>query len=78
MLRLLEQGSALGCSPSAESFFDLVRTQAIQGMFSDPHHGGNAGYAGWNLIGFPGAKGTFTAEDQQLDVDVPKVRPDAG
>jgi gluconate 2-dehydrogenase gamma chain len=73
MLRLLEQGSALGCSPSAKSFFELVRTQAIQGMFSDPRHGGNVGYAGWHLIGFPGAKGTFSAEDQQLDIVVPKA-----
>ncbi|HEX4520625.1 MAG TPA: gluconate 2-dehydrogenase subunit 3 family protein [Gaiellaceae bacterium] len=78
MLRLLEQGSVGGFSPSPEVFFELVRTQGIQGMFADPRHGGNAGHAGWDLIGFPGAKGTFTADDQQLDVDVPKVRPDAG
>jgi hypothetical protein len=43
-------------------------------MFGDPSHGGNAGYAGWDLLGFPGVKVTFTGDDQALDADVPPVR----
>jgi gluconate 2-dehydrogenase gamma chain len=35
-------------------FFALLRTHTIEGMFSDPVHGGNADLAGWQLIGFPG------------------------
>jgi gluconate 2-dehydrogenase gamma chain len=57
-----------------DEFFELVRLHAIQGMFGDPLHGGNAGHAGWDLLGFPGAKVTYTAEDQALDVDVRPVR----
>jgi hypothetical protein len=56
------------------SFFELVRLHAIQGLFADPAHGGNAGYAGWDLIGFPGPKAVFTAADQALDVDVEPQR----
>ena len=56
------------------AFFELVRLYAIQGMFADPAHGGNAGFAGWDLLGFPGVKVTFTAADQALDVDVPRTR----
>ena len=56
------------------AFFELVRLHAIQGMFGDPSHGGNAGFAGWDLLGFPGVKVTFTAVDQALDVDVPRAR----
>jgi hypothetical protein len=56
------------------AFFELVRLHAIQGMFGDPSHGGNAGCVGWDLLGFPGVKVTFTAEDQALDVAVPRVR----
>lgn len=48
-------------------FFETVRQHAIEGMFSDPLHGGNAGGAGWRLIGFPGPKGIFSAEDQRID-----------
>jgi gluconate 2-dehydrogenase gamma chain len=50
-----------------EPFFETVRLHAIEGMFGDPRHGGNAGGAGWRLIGFPGPKGVFTSEDQRLE-----------
>ena len=53
---------------------DHIRLHAVQGMFGDPRHGGNAGFAGWDLLGFPGVKVTFTAEDQALDVDVERIR----
>jgi len=55
-------------------FFELVRLHAVQGMFGDPRHGGNAGLAGWDLLGFPGVKVTFTAEEQALDVEVEPIR----
>ena len=35
-------------------FFKMLRTHTIEGMFSDPMHGGNAGLIGWQLIGYPG------------------------
>lgn len=36
------------------TFFLMLRRHTIEGMFSDPMHGGNAGLIGWQLIGFPG------------------------
>jgi hypothetical protein len=72
-LPLAEQDAALARLEGGE-FFELVRLHAIQGMFGDPVHGGNAGYAGWDLLGFPGVKVTFTAEDQALDADVRPIR----
>jgi gluconate 2-dehydrogenase gamma chain len=68
-----EQDAALARIEGGE-FFELVRLHAIQGMFGDPAHGGNAGHAGWDLLGFPGVKVTFAEADQALDVDVPPVR----
>jgi gluconate 2-dehydrogenase gamma chain len=35
-------------------FFRMLRTHTIEGMFSDPLHGGNTGLIGWQLIGYPG------------------------
>jgi gluconate 2-dehydrogenase gamma chain len=35
-------------------FFRLLRQHTIEGLFSDPMHGGNAGLIGWQLIGYPG------------------------
>jgi gluconate 2-dehydrogenase gamma chain len=37
-------------------FFSLLRQNTIEGMFSDPIHGGNADMVGWQLIGFPGPR----------------------
>jgi gluconate 2-dehydrogenase gamma chain len=38
----------------ARVFFNMLYQNVMQGMFSDPIHGGNRNKAGWNLIGFPG------------------------
>jgi gluconate 2-dehydrogenase gamma chain len=33
-------------------FFETIRTATVRGMFSDPVYGGNAGQAGWKLLGY--------------------------
>lgn len=47
-------------------FFALVRTHTIQGTFCDPAYGGNANFAGWDLIGYPGVRLAVTADDQRM------------
>lgn len=37
-------------------FFALLRQNTVEGMFSDPMHGGNKDMIGWQLIGFPGPR----------------------
>jgi len=39
----------------ARVFWGTVYQTVMEGMFSDPIHGGNRDKAGWKLIGFPGA-----------------------
>src|SRR5437899_8787641 len=39
----------------ARTFWGMVYQTVMEGMFSDPIHGGNRNKAGWRLIGFPGA-----------------------
>ena len=41
--------------PPARTFWGTVYQTVMEGMFSDPIHGGNRDKAGWKLIGFPGA-----------------------
>jgi gluconate 2-dehydrogenase gamma chain len=43
-------------------FFQLLRTHTIEGMFSDPMHGGNAGLIGWQLVGYPGPRMSYREE----------------
>jgi gluconate 2-dehydrogenase gamma chain len=40
--------------PPARVFFGMLYQNVVQGMFSDPIHGGNRDKAGWKMIGFPG------------------------
>lgn len=54
ILRDLEAGRADGFTPDAATFFATVLEHTREGMFGDPYWGGNAGFAGWDLIGFPG------------------------
>lgn len=39
----------------AQPFFDELLALVNEGYFADPIHGGNRGYAGWDMVGFPGA-----------------------
>ncbi len=58
VLLALEAGSVPGFSADFNSgnFFSLVRDHVLEGVFGDPFYGGNAGFAGWDLIGYPGIK----------------------
>jgi gluconate 2-dehydrogenase gamma chain len=49
--------------PAARAFFGTLRTHTMEGMFSDPVYGGNKDFAGWRLVGFPGAQPIYTPAD---------------
>src|SRR5436309_1954677 len=56
---------ALPMAPSQQAFFNTLRTHTMESMFADPVYGGNKDFAGWKLVGFPGAHPAFTAADMQ-------------
>src|SRR5712692_6732370 len=49
--------------PTAQAFFETIRTHTMEGMLADPIYGGNKDFAGWRLVGFPGGQLLFTPED---------------
>jgi gluconate 2-dehydrogenase gamma chain len=51
--------------PTAQAFFETLRKHTMEGMFADPVYGGNKDFAGWRLVGFPGAQPGFTRADMQ-------------
>src|SRR5215813_9075292 len=66
VITALEQGKANGFTyPTAQAFFNTLRTHTIEGMFADPIYGGNKDFAGWRLVGFPGAQVAYTQADLQ-------------
>jgi len=66
VIAALEQGKAAGFTwPGAQEFFNTLRTHTMEGMFADPVYGGNKDFAGWRLVGFPGAQAIFTPADMR-------------
>jgi len=69
ILSSFESGTVQGYAGAA-AFFALVRAHTLQGTFCDPYYGGNAGFVGWELIGYPGVRTLVTPDDQRLGAEV--------
>jgi len=50
---------------SAADFFDHIRRLTLEGMFGDPYYGGNRGFAGWDLIRYPGVRLAVSPQEQK-------------
>ncbi len=62
IITALQNGKATGFDvPGPTDFFNQLRNDTIEGMFSDPMYGGNRGLVGWKLIRYPGAQRVYTA-----------------
>lgn len=46
-------------------FMNVVRIHTMEGLFSDPVHGGNRDFAGWRAVGYPGPYVVYGEEEQQ-------------
>lgn len=57
-------------SGASVGFFALLLEHTREGMFGDPMYGGNINFAGWDLLGYPGVKLVWTAEEQALNTVV--------
>jgi gluconate 2-dehydrogenase gamma chain len=68
VLQAVASGAATGFPNGSIGFFNLVRTHTIEGTFSDPYYGGNAGFVGWDLLGYPGVRTVVTPDEQRLGI----------
>jgi gluconate 2-dehydrogenase gamma chain len=46
--------------PGGKAFFSMLQEDTYEGMFADPVYGGNHDFAGWKLVGYPGAQRAYT------------------
>lgn len=76
LLRDMEDGKIEGFEDAAQVFSRLHRL-TLEGMFSDPYYGGNQGYIGWDLIGYPGAVMASTPEMQRMGGRLPPLHTSA-
>jgi gluconate 2-dehydrogenase gamma chain len=71
ILRNLEAGKIeLGDVP-AQAFFSVLWQNTQEGFLADPMYGGNRGFAGWKLIGFPGPRYNYVEEITQYGKPYP-------
>ncbi len=78
VLTNLQANTASGFTPDSRTFFNLVREDALQGMFCDPFHGGNANFVGWDLLGYPGVKlGAVLPAEQEIGTTLKPARRSA-
>ncbi len=82
LLKGLESRQVKLDGADGHGFFELLLTNTMEGFFADPLYGGNQGFAGWKMIGFPGARYDYRDEiahrNQVIDVATVGItgRPD--
>jgi gluconate 2-dehydrogenase gamma chain len=65
LLHALEKGDLHLEGTSTKDFFEILWNNTKEGFLADPMYGGNRGFAGWKLIGFPGPRYNYVAEIEQ-------------
>lgn len=70
-------GANVGFAASSAQFFGVMRGHVMQGTFGDPYYGGNNGFVGWDLIGYPGVRTVVTPTEQKLLTPPTRVRRSA-
>jgi gluconate 2-dehydrogenase gamma chain len=77
VLSEFEQNIRVGEYSDSAAFFELVRRHTLEGMFGDPSYGGNANFAGWDLIEYPGPRVYVSPQMQTMDAKPPRSRVSA-
>ncbi|HTS20963.1 MAG TPA: gluconate 2-dehydrogenase subunit 3 family protein [Casimicrobiaceae bacterium] len=65
VLHGLEKGEIDLPEAPAKLFFDMLLQNTNEGFFADPVYGGNRGFIGWKLVGFPGPRYNYVNEIEQ-------------
>jgi|HubBroStandDraft_6_1064221.scaffolds.fasta_scaffold786365_1 gluconate 2-dehydrogenase gamma chain len=62
---------------NSRAFFARVRRLTLEGVFSDPYYGGNKGFAGWDLIRYPGPRLAVSQNEQKMRVELKPIHTSA-
>jgi gluconate 2-dehydrogenase gamma chain len=76
VLTAMESGSAAGFANS-RAVFSRIRRLTLEGMFSDPHYGGNSNFAGWDMIRYPGPRLAVGPAEQSMTGEIKPYRKSA-
>ncbi len=76
VLTAMDTGAATGFA-NARAVFTRIRRLTLEGMFSDPHYGGNTNFAGWDLIRYPGPRVAVGPAEQSMTGQIKPYRKSA-
>ncbi len=65
VLHGLESGDIELARVPAKAYFQMLWENTVQGFLADPMYGGNFGFAGWKLVGFPGPRYNYVNDIEQ-------------
>ena len=60
-------GNKINLANGGSTFFGLLRKHMLEGIFGDPAYGGNRGYLGWKLLGYPGIQLYYSVAEQAVN-----------
>ena len=60
----------------AAEFFETVKYHVFEGVFCEPHYGGNKNMDGWRVVGFPGQQWGYPDPYINKQVDLEPVAVD--
>ncbi|WP_308640148.1 gluconate 2-dehydrogenase subunit 3 family protein [Paenibacillus silvisoli] len=72
VLKDFESDTAKLTTISASGFFKMLRTNTLEGAYSDPLYGGNTNMNGWRMRGYPGNQMSYAAT---IDKGYTKLEP---
>lgn len=75
LLKEFETGAVAEYAKAAE-FFDMVKYHVFEGLFCEPHYGGNKEMSGWRAVGFPGQQWGYADPYINKPVDLEPVAVD--
>jgi hypothetical protein len=69
--RLSTREQPIGGGTKATDFFTLLQSLTNEGYFADPIYLGNYDYAGWRMVGFPGAHAYYLERVDNHGISAP-------
>jgi gluconate 2-dehydrogenase gamma chain len=68
LLHAAEKGTLALDGVPIQHFFQVLWQNTQEGYFADPLYGGNQGFAGWMLVGYPGPRYNYIDQIEQYGV----------
>lgn len=71
ILLAVQTNKISGFMPNGSGFFNMLRSDTIDGTFCDPYYGGNQNFVGWDMLRYPGIRLGVSEADVAAGASLP-------